>query len=319
MLSTLYAPVGTKLWVRLHQEGRILDLASGESSSDDVLMTSSRTNIMPKLMTRVELLSGYRDLVERVRDWHSFEARVKGMISNVWHQPSVKQRSPSWSRRLKGIQFFLSMDREARWSTLRLFLYTRARAPFMLNKLMGLIERQYNDRDRLPLLLESIDEGIRQETAEGFELRREKTIFFVPAAFRKPYKEIFPEVYQRVHQGLADKSRTHNALVEVIYDFLTRWGITFELFEEHHRTFLEEISDRTIAKENNQENNQVQMAAGEPAVPGEAPDEMAGLTQGQVAIRLSRLADEVLRVVEQDLRGGKPQPLDSTSEPVVVG
>ena len=46
---------------------------------------------------------------------------------------------------------------------------------------------------------------------------------------------------------------------------------------------------------------------------------MAGLTQGQVAIRLSRLADEVLRVVEQDLRGGKPQPLDSMSEPVVVG
>ena len=52
---------------------------------------------------------------------------------------------------------------------------------------------------------------------------------------------------------------------------------------------------------------------------GEVPDEMRDLTQGQIAIKLSRLADEVLRVVEQDLRSGGPQSPDETLEPVVVG
>jgi len=314
-VNMLSAPVGTKLWVRLHKEGRVLDLSSGMNSSDDTFLTSSRTNIIPKQMTRLELLSGYRGLVERVRDWRNFEARIKGMVSEMRHQPKVRQRQPSWQMRLKAIKFFLSMDRQARWPVLRLLLYTRRRAPFMLNKVMGLIMRQYNDAARLPLMLETIDEGIRLETAEGFKLQREQTVFFVPEAFRKPYGQIFPELYERVYRGLSDKSRTHNALVEVIYDFLTRWGLTFEQFEEHHQTFLLEISDRTIAKEN----SNVQTGANEQVIAGEAPDEMGDLTQGQVAIRLNRLADEVLRVVEQDLRSGGPQSPDAALEPVVVG
>ncbi len=266
---------------------------------------------MPKQMSRVELLCGYRDLIQQLKDWHNFEARVKGMISQVTHQPNVRQRRPSWKTKLKGIKFLWSMDREARWSVLRLFLYTRRRAPFMLNKLTTLIGQQYNDAARLPLLLESIEEGIRLETAEGFKLQRERTVFFVPEAFRKPYKEIFPSLYERVHQGLTDKLRTHDALAEVIYDFLTRWGLTFEQFEEHHQTFLREISDRTIAKEN----SNVQIGIDEQVV----ADEMGDLTQAQVAIRLSRLADEVLRAVEQDLRSGGPPPPDAALEPMAVG
>ena len=185
----------------------------------------------------------------------------------------------------------------------------------MLGKVMVLIARHYNEASSLPLLLQSIDEGIRLETVEGFELRRERTVFFVPESFRKPYSQIFPNLYERVYQGLADKSRTHNALGEVIYDFLTRWGPTFEQFEEHHQAFLVEISDRTIAKEN----SNVQIGTKEQVIAGEAPDEMRDLTQGQVAIRLNRLADEVLRVVEQDLRSDGTHSPDPALEPVVAG
>ena len=64
-----------------------------------------------------------------------------------------------------------------------------------------------------------------------------------------------------------DESRTHDALVEVIYDFLTRWGLTFEQLEEHHRAFFFEICDRTIAKEN----GPIPARAGERAQLGEAP------------------------------------------------
>jgi hypothetical protein len=101
-----------------------------------------------------------------------------------------------------------------------------------------------------------------------------------------------------VYQGLIDKSRTHDALVEVIYDFLTRWGLTFEQFEEHHRAFLFELCDRTIAQENSNLQPEEHMAAGDVAIPDSD-------------YRRSRLPDEILRTVEQELRSFRRPPAEA--------
>jgi hypothetical protein len=93
----------------------------------------------------------------------------------------------------------------------------------------------------------------------------------------------------------------------VIYDFLTRWGLTFEQFEEHHRLFLFEICDRTIAKEN----GELPAGASAPAELRVLPDRRVGLSEGQTLVWLRRLADEVLRLVEQDLRSFRPEPVAS--------
>ena len=98
VLNILYAPLGTKLWVRLHKEGRVVDLSAGDGNSDDSFMLSFRSNIMPKQLTRVELLAGYRDLVTRVRDWGNFEARVKGMISELRYQPDIRRGLLPWNQ-----------------------------------------------------------------------------------------------------------------------------------------------------------------------------------------------------------------------------
>jgi hypothetical protein len=152
-------------------------------------------------------------------------------------------------------------------------------------------------------LRELIETQVRLEGTEQIRLLREPTVFFVPEAFKKPYRDLFPQLYAYVHQGLTDKSRTQDALVEVIYDFLTRWGLTFEHFEDHHRVFLFEICDRTIAKEN------ASLSAGE-NTSTEAnghPSRLDGLSEGQTLVWLRRLANEVLRLVEQDLRSFRPE------------
>ena len=295
-LHILKAPVGTKLWVRLHKEGRVIRFWEdvGKSVSD----VRSSTNIIPKQMTRRELMSGYLGLVERVRDWRNFEARVKGMISRIQRQPKVKPPSPPWKLRLRALKFILfDMDKAARRSAIRLLLYTRRRTPFMLPRVMAMIARQYTEAAERPFFREEIEAQIRLESSEEFTLQFEPTVFFVPEAFKKPYKAIFPELHTRVYQGLIDKSRTHDALVEAIYDFLTRWGPTFQQLEEHHRAFLFEICDRTIAKEN----GNLEAGAGEDVATGEPdiPD---------TDYRRSRLPDEVLRTVEQDLRSFRQHP-----------
>jgi hypothetical protein len=194
------------------------------------------------------------------------------------------------------------MEPQVRQCAIRLLRYTRQRAPFMLAKVIGLLARQYLEAAEVPSLRELIDSQIHLESTEETRLQREPTVFFVPEAFKKPYRDLFPELHERVHQGLIDKSRTQDALVEVVYDFLTRWGLTVEQFEEHHRAFLFEISDRTIAKENGE------LGAGADARPElrVLPDRRAGLSEGQTLVWLRRLADEVLRLVEQDLRSFQP-------------
>jgi Radical SAM superfamily/B12 binding domain/Domain of unknown function (DUF4070) len=302
----LKAPLGTKLWVRFHKEGRVVHFE--ETGLRPLNDTRAWTNILPKLMTRQELMMGYLTLVERLRDWRNFETRVMGMLSLIQRQPQVKPRAASWEQSMGVFKFVLEgMEPQARQCAIRLLRYTRQRAPFMMAKVVGLLASQYLEAAELPSLRELIEAQIRLESTEESRLQREPTVFFVPEAFKKPYWDIFPQLHARVHQGLVDKSRTQDALVEVIYDFLTRWGLTFEQFEEHHRVFLFEICDRTITKEN------ADLAAGDGASPEQrvVPNRLEGLSEGQIQVWLRRLGDEVLRLVEQDLRSFKPEPIAS--------
>ena len=84
----LKAPLGTKLWVRFHKEGRVVHFE--ETGLRPLNDTRAWTNILPKLMTRQELMTGYLSLVERLRDWRNFETRVMGMLSLIQRQPQVK-------------------------------------------------------------------------------------------------------------------------------------------------------------------------------------------------------------------------------------
>lgn len=306
MLNTLKAPPGTKLWVRLHKEGRLVQLGDPTSTNgfDRKLGAGFDpfTNIIPQKMTRQQLMHGYRNLLERVRDWRNFEARVKIMISQVRRKPNVRRRRFSWKwiRSFPQIVLFLITNKEARRASRHLLTYTLVRAPFMMGRVMGLIGRQWMDRKNLPSILKTIDEQIRKENTK--ELHREQRLFFIPESFKKPYKGMFEEMYNRVYERLHDKSRTPNALVEVLHDFLTRWGPSFQRFEGYHREFLSEISDRTIAKENKYYESAVdiEMKA------GEITSGFTGLTSRQAPQNLDRLANEVLRNVEQEMRTFRP-------------
>ncbi|MFY9457659.1 MAG: radical SAM protein [Candidatus Spechtbacterales bacterium] len=299
MVNTLKAPPGTKLWIRMHKEGRIVR-PRNVPDFEEQIGSDPLTNIVPAKMTRTELRSGYLDLVQRLRAWPNFEDRVKTMLAQIQRKPNVKvgTLSPRMLAKLPAfIRFLFSLDGEARGTVMRLTLHTLRHYPFMMGKVMGLIGRQYMLAAQVPDLVRVVDEENRLEReTEGGYLERERTVFFLPDEFRAPFKDIFPGLYARVRQGLDDKSRTLNALVEATYDFLTRWGSTFHRFEEHHIEFLHEICDRTVAGENSQSLKRTDA--------GEDPDkQLASLTDGQIAIQLKRWADEVLRNVEQQLRG----------------
>ena len=134
-------------------------------------------------------------------------------------------------------------------------------------------------------MIEEINEELPR-LADQDRLPREPTVFAVPEAFREPYRTIFPDLERHVREGLSDKSRVENVLVEVIHDFLTRWGPTFEGLEDYHRQFLFDLCDRTVAKENRSVGAAAPSSADSPRT----------------------LADEVLRCVEEEFRNSRPRP-----------
>jgi hypothetical protein len=175
-LATLKAPHGTRLWTRLRNEERLVQPlipVNGEPRSSDGsaakgFAISPVTNIIPLNMTRIELFSGYRDLVQRVRDWRHFESRVRGMIAQIRRRPKETRQRLPWQRVLTFLRFVLfSMDPQSRRVTLNLFFYTWLRAPFMLEKVIGLIVIQCLESAQVPLLRDVINDQIALESTRG--------------------------------------------------------------------------------------------------------------------------------------------------------
>jgi radical SAM superfamily enzyme YgiQ (UPF0313 family) len=289
MINLLKAPTGTKLWTRLQREGRVFQSEALRRTSN----VEPLTNVVPRRMSMRELLAGYIDLVERIRDWRNFETRTRSLLSQVKRRPRVP--FPAEPGKLLLLFVMLAkMDGEARRTALRLLLHTLRRAPFMVERVMASVAYQYQEALRVPHLKRFIAEQLRQLDAGLMSFEREHKVFAVPDGFKKFYPVLFPELHARILQGLRDKSRAEDALVEVTYDFLARWGPSFKEFEEHHRTFLFELCDRTIAAENSSARSGV----------SERAEILAGeqVSRERAERRLKRLADDVLRCVEQDLR-----------------
>jgi hypothetical protein len=315
-LNILEAPDGTKLWARLYKEGRIV---SNESRSSYAGQRFG-TNIIPKQMTRAELFEGYAKLTENCSDWNNFAARMKCFVSGIKRRPNIPNAPSELSEadldkalamlkmarntgminslplfrggggRGSGLSifrdFFLLEEENARNAIFDIIRHTLRHAPFMLEKVIRYIALQYGERLQLQPLLEAIRQHIEDETTGTFKLKIAQGDILVPESFKEPYKEVFPEIYERVYTGLKDKSRTEEALIEIFTDFIVRWGQTFEKFEEYHRTFLFEIADRTIKKEDS--------ALG---------DDFVDTRENLPNFKNNRLADDILKYVEQELRG----------------
>jgi hypothetical protein len=317
----LDAPDGTRLWARFYKEGRIVSNERRSSYAGRRL----GTNIIPKQMSRIELIEGFARLTERALDWKNFAIRMKGMLSGVKRPPNVPTAFSDFSEAdldrilsfLKMTQksgmlatlltsqgekgkrgfglfkdFFLLDDAKARDAIFDIIRHTLRHAPFMLEKVVRLIVLQYGEYVLLQPFLEAIHQQIEAEKSGVFKPEIARGDILLPDNFQKPYRKIFPDIYQYVYLGLKDKTRTDEALIKVFTDFIVRWGQTFDFdkqFEDFHRTFLFEIADRTIEKENKP-----------------LTDESVVLLQDSAEelsdFKNNRLADDILRYVGQELR-----------------
>ncbi|MHC4258980.1 MAG: B12-binding domain-containing radical SAM protein [Planctomycetota bacterium] len=281
-INMLKVPFGTKLWARLRQEGRVVSIPLAVRNK--LGHSRSCTNIIPKLMTRQELMQSYRHLLERVYSWESFTERMHGFVSVVRRPPKVPQ-TPVGMEDIASLLNTLKVGPEGRKAVEDILKNTAQKAPKLMARVEALIVQHAKYRESINKLLPQIDRQIELESTGKLTFEVDRSPVPVPKAFKDQYKAIFPEIYGRIYLNLKDKSQIPEALVEVFVDFLVRCGQDFSHFEAHHRSFLNDICDRTCAKLDSQ--------PPEDFVPNELGDSSVP------NMKCIQLGDDILKTVEQ--------------------
>jgi radical SAM superfamily enzyme YgiQ (UPF0313 family) len=167
-MHMLKAIAGTELRTRMIKDERVLDMNQlYHSGSAEYLDANLYTNILPKRMTRKELLLGYLGLVERVVNWDNFEARMKGFIGNIKRQPNLRFEDPNSgiAGSLKAVLHTFPEDIQGNIN--RILSYTQQHAGFMMRVVGILTFRQFFESMRLPIIRDEILKQIEIEESLG--------------------------------------------------------------------------------------------------------------------------------------------------------
>lgn len=288
-LSLLKAIPGTRLWRRLREEGRVLDINKirGDSKRGNAFKPRSYTNVVPKSMTRIELMAGYRKLAEKLYSWDQFSRRLRGFVSNVNRLPKVNQ-PPLTEEEMDSWRAAGAGSADAAIAVSEIIRHTEAVAPPLMRNVRMLTLQHAKHKKTFDDLLPYVDRLVELESSGALTFDLDRREVPIPQAFRRVFERgpIFDRTYRRVYTNLSDRARVPEALTDVFVDFLVRWGDSFESLEPQHQVFLDELSDRTCANLNG--------VPPESFVPQVEPPEIP-------SSRRMRLAEDVIRSVEQEL------------------
>jgi radical SAM superfamily enzyme YgiQ (UPF0313 family) len=300
-INTLKAYPGTPLWVRLQRENRVIDTSHIYSDAPRVV-----SNIIPKGMSRVELLENYRKLLERAKSWESFRPRLRAYLNSITYKSKVAK--PSLKRRLILLSMFIKgmftkndalppeVQREIRGAvrdTLKI-------APDKVSHaIMFLIAQQTSDHGLLPYFSSIIQRQIDECNNGLLVTDFDPSAGMIPPQFHKSIGKAMPLLYDRLSREIRYAPGVPEAMVGVLKDFLIRWGGNFDDFEPHHFTYLNELCDRHVERWN-------EKVVALP--PGAQPDPLTPERARSIPFMRGLLV-----AVEQELRGTAPAAVAATA------
>ncbi len=139
MTGILQAVPETPLYKRLQQEHR-LDVSAEYFEVDN---TALDVNIVPKNMTKHQLVEGYRWLVKQLYSYENYTKRVIGALQQFQRKPDISFHFPSlWQLKVVWRTFryhLFTLDRQRRKFFLDILTYTLTYRPYMFVEAMGYI------------------------------------------------------------------------------------------------------------------------------------------------------------------------------------
>ena len=209
-IGMLKAPLGTRLWSRMSREGRMLNwMKVTEKTSKPNRMT----NIVPKLMTRTELMRGMLELQSNIHDWKNFAERMKGFVSNVKREPQVKD-DPMPYEELLTLGDRLGVEPEGKEAIRDIFEHVHKTAPFMWRKVRSYIGSLAIYRRTFPVVVKALEEQIRGEESGEIKVELEERSLDVPPVFRENFQAQDLPGDLRAHLPEPEKPGQHRRSVD---------------------------------------------------------------------------------------------------------
>jgi radical SAM superfamily enzyme YgiQ (UPF0313 family) len=242
----LMAPPGTKLWYQLRLEGRLVEVSADMHDKMDPY-----TNIVPKRMSRFELIEGLTRHRLRVSEPERFLERAQNFIAGIQHNPSfpVKNQPSAWSRR----KILASMVRYYTFQAPR----AERKVFFKLMRLIGgrsdLAPRVFYalichamERSQAEIKEHWATQIIEEERAmPNGPVIMSRTVV-VASGIRQNFNEITSAAYSRVRPQISDRKTLYNVIVEALIDYALSFSKSFEEFDDYQRDAVYKSCDRVL-------------------------------------------------------------------------
>ena len=251
----LMAPPGTKLWYQLKREGRLIE--PDERLKDQLDITS---NIIPKNMTRIEMMEGMSSYWDTVTRPEHYLQRTLGFINGIERKPAVKEPgfSELWSMRKMLFNVFKyytiqvpSIHRKNFFILLRSAL---KKGNYLVPKIIFLYTRFLMDCIRDNNSSKISREQLKWERDNPGELKLLSGSVPISVKIRENYKEIFRAAFIRVWPRVNNLESLYRIVLNAMIDYSDRFNDTFEEFDEIQLDNVNQSCDRALA-ENKEVNN----------------------------------------------------------------
>ncbi len=308
-LNTMKAYPGTPLWVRLQRDNRVVDVSDIYNDAPKIV-----SNIIPKGMTRVEMLEGYLRLMRELRSWDSFVKRMKRFISGIKRKPNVTPPSPAVRAKrekmlLRARENLQGVPEEARKAITEVILYTLQHAPYMMEHVGVMLMQQAMDHALLSYHGGIIQRQIDHTLSGLMKLAPDPSAGMVPDGFQSALRAVMPTIFDRFAAEMHHQPDVPEAIVAVLKDFLIRWGSSFERFEDYHLVYIQELCDRHVQRFNGN-NGAVQNGSG-----SSRPD---GSILRREQTQSAKFLSAVLVAVEQEMRGQVRSKVNVDAIPLTI-
>jgi hypothetical protein len=248
MCHPLMAPPGTRLWYQLKREGRIVSAADEMSNRLDVL-----SNILPRRMTRVELMEGLADYWDSIHEPARYLKRAMGFIDGVARKPKVKEEprfAALWKNGgmlMKLMKYFtFQAPAEQRNIFFTIFKAGGRKAPFLMPRIIYAHTGYLIDRFRTQEAAKVVRAQAKFEKEHPESLRVLPRDTPLPASFREQSAQLFATAYETVRPAVPDMETLSRTVVESAIDFADRFGETFERLDDVHRAHLATSCQRVL-------------------------------------------------------------------------
>ena len=241
----LMAPPGTRLWYELKRAGRIID------PTDEVrdLMDVS-TNIVPRGMTRAELMEGLADHWERVARPEDWLPRAMAYLEGINKEPSVpfpNQPTP-WNKQRE----IASMSKQVLFK----MRADQRRAFFTLFRAAGGMGREMVPRAIFAwtfFAMESAQSPIAarwaREQADRERITPVRTLspeVPISEAVREQAADILRAAYLQVRPRVSNREQLYRTVSEAVLEYLEQYSAAFKTFDEAQHEALLASCDRVL-------------------------------------------------------------------------